>query len=139
MKVSSWARVPGPLDRYLRGFGEELARLGYAPRGVQWQMQLAGHLNAWLAGAGRGDADLNAATVEEFLAARRALGYVHFLSVKALNPLLEYLRQAGAAPLPVTMVAVTPAEAKPTVCPHHWWATSCGVTTFQYPRSPQSR
>jgi hypothetical protein len=42
--------------------------------------------------------------VEEFLAARRALGYVHFLSVKALNPLLEYLRQAGAAPLPVTMV-----------------------------------
>lgn len=111
MKVSSWARVPGPLDRYLRGFGEELARLGYAPRGVQWQMQLAGHLNAWLAGAGRGDADLNAATVEEFLAARRALGYVHFLSVKALNPLLEYLRQAGAAPLPVTMVAVTPAEA----------------------------
>src|ERR1035441_7006207 len=60
---------------------------------------------------GPGDADLNAATVEEFLAARRALGYVHFLSVKALNPLLEYLRQAGAAPLPVTMVAVTPAEA----------------------------
>src|ERR1019366_5073512 len=83
----------------------------YAPRGVHSQMQLAVHLNAWLAGAGRGDADLNAATVEEFPAARRALGYVHFLSVKALNPLLEYLRQAGAAPLPVTMVAVTPAEA----------------------------
>jgi integrase/recombinase XerD len=33
------------------------------------------------------------------------------LSAKALKPLLEYLRQAGAAPLPVTMVAVTPAEA----------------------------
>ena len=111
MKVSSWARIPGPLDRYLRGFGEELARLGYAPRGVQWQLQLAGHLNAWLAEAGRGSADLDAATAEEFLAARRALGYVHFLSAKALKPLLEYLRQAGAAPLPVTVAAVTPADA----------------------------
>src|ERR1039457_5340964 len=111
MKVSSWARIPGPLDRYLRGFGEELARLGYAPRGVQWQLQLAGHLNAWLAEAGRGSADLDAATAEEFLAARRALGYVHFLSAKALKPLLEYLRQAGAAPLSVTVAAVTPADA----------------------------
>src|ERR1039458_2421807 len=111
MKVSSWARIPGPLDRYLRGFGEELARLGYAPRGVQWQLQLAGQLSAWLAEAGRGSADLDAATAEEFLAARRALGYVHFLSAKALKPLLEYLRQAGAAPLPVTVAAVTPADA----------------------------
>src|ERR1017187_2513024 len=111
MKVSSWARIPGPLDRYLRGFGEELARLGYAPRGVQWQLQLAGHLNAWLAEAGRGSADLDAATAEEFLAARRALGYVHFLSAKALKPLLEYLRQAGAAPLRRTGAAVQPADA----------------------------
>jgi hypothetical protein len=77
MTVSSWARIPGPLDRYLRGFGEELARLGYGPRGVQWQLQLARHLHAWLAEAGRGSADLDAVTTEEFLAARRALGYVH--------------------------------------------------------------
>ena len=26
----------------------------------------------------------------------------------------------------------------PTVCPHHWCATSCGVTTFQYISSARS-
>jgi site-specific recombinase XerD len=55
-------------------------------------------------------AGLTPPAAEAFLAARRAEGYVLWLSPRALVPLLGFLRRLGAAPLPAP-VAVTPAEA----------------------------
>lgn len=53
-------------------------------------------------------AGLTPPVTEAFLAARRAEGYVLWLSPKALVPLLGYLRRLGAVPLPA-LAPVTPA------------------------------
>src|SRR5881394_3108960 len=101
MRGRSWACVPGPLQRYVPGFGVELERQGYLPQSVRWQLQLAGHLNAWLAGRGMAAAALTPSVVEDFLAGRRAAGYRMFRSPKALAPLLAYLRLLGVPPVAV--------------------------------------
>lgn len=45
----SRVRVSGPLASYVRGFGGELARLGYTPLSARLQLQLMAHLSRWLA------------------------------------------------------------------------------------------
>jgi integrase/recombinase XerD len=54
--------------------------------------------------------ELTSGAAERFLAARRAAGYVLYLSPKALVPLLAYLRGTGAAPPPAP-AAVTAVQA----------------------------
>lgn len=91
----SRARVRGPLAAYAQGFVVELRRLGYTPLSASFQMQLMAHLSRWLEGERLEAAALEPATVSAFLAARRAAGYTGYLSVKALGPLLGYLRELG--------------------------------------------
>jgi integrase/recombinase XerD len=43
---------------------------------------------------------LHTTEVERFLLARRAAGYTHLLSIKAMPPMLAYLRGLGVAPTP---------------------------------------
>jgi integrase/recombinase XerD len=109
MRGRSWACVPGPLQRHVPGFGGELERQGYLPQSVRWQLQLVGHLNAWLAGKGLDAAALTPPVVEDFLVARRAAGYRMFRSPKALAPLLAYLRLLGVPPV-VVEPELSPAE-----------------------------
>lgn len=100
MKDPLRVRVSGPLAPYAQGFAAELSRLGYTPVSASFQLQLVAHLSRWLAGAGLDAAALAPARVAAFLAARRAGGYTNYLSVKALAPLLGYLRGLGVAPAP---------------------------------------
>jgi integrase/recombinase XerD len=106
----SRARVTGPLQQYAPGFVAELARLGYTANSASGQMFVMAHLSRWLAGEGLDAAGLTSQAAQRFLAARRAAGYVLYLSPKALVPLLGYLRGLGAVPLPAP-VPVTPVEA----------------------------
>jgi integrase/recombinase XerD len=106
----SRARVTGPLQQYAPGFAAELARLGYTANSASGQMFVMAHLSRWLAGEGLDAAGLTSQAAQRFLAARRAAGYVLYLSPKALVPLLGYLRGLGAVPLPAP-VPVTPVEA----------------------------
>jgi integrase/recombinase XerD len=106
----SRVRVRGPLEPYARGFGVELARLGYSPLSVANQLRLMAHLSRWLAAQRLGAAGLTPAVVTRFAAARRAAGYTAWISVRGLEPLVGYLREVGAAPRPVAPVAVRPAE-----------------------------
>src|SRR6266487_4279156 len=85
-------RVAGPLAPYASGFGAELARVGYTRLSVRGQLGLVAHLSRWLAGEGLDAAALCEATVDAFLAARRAAGYTGLLTPKALRPLLERYR-----------------------------------------------
>ena len=94
----SRARVPGPLEPYSRGFRIELSRQGYTANAARLQLSLMVHVSRWLATAGWGVAELVPAAVEEFLAARRAAGYTQYLSARALDPLLAYLRALGVLP-----------------------------------------
>jgi len=100
MQDPSRARVTGPLVPYAAGFIEELARLGYTTQSACGQVLLMAHVSRWLAGEGL-DADaLTLETAGRFLAARRAAGYVLYLSPKAFVPLLGFLRRVGAVPEP---------------------------------------
>jgi integrase/recombinase XerD len=110
MRDPSRVRVIGPLQQYAPEFVAELARLGYKPRAAAFQVQLMAHLSRWMDAGGLGPVGLTPQVAEAFLAARRAEGYVLWLSPKALVPLLGFLRRLGVVPPPVP-APVTPAEA----------------------------
>ena len=95
MQDPSRARVTGPLQPYAEGFTAELARLGYTAESAYGQMLLMAHVSRWLAGEGLDAGGLTPETADRFLAARRAAGYVLYLSPKALVPLLGFLRRTG--------------------------------------------
>ena len=105
-------RFSGPLESYAKGFAAELSRLGYKPlTGIKPQLFLVSHLSRWLAERGLVPAVLaSPEVVEEFFAGRRAAGYANYRTVKALAPLLSYLRGLGViGPAPV--VELTPGQA----------------------------
>jgi len=106
----SRVRMTGPLREYAPGFAGELARLGYKPNAAADQLRLMAHLSRWMAAEHYDVAGLTAPVTEAFLAARRAEGYVLWLSPKALAPLLGYLRRLGVVPVPAP-ARVPPAEA----------------------------
>lgn len=105
------ARVTGPLQPYAAGFTAELARLGYTNGSAYGQMLLMAHASRWLAGEGLDAGGLTPEAAGRFLAARRAAGYVLYLSAKALEPLLGFLRRVGAAPEVPSPVPAGPADA----------------------------
>ena len=92
--------VTGPLAEYVEGFGSELARMGYTPLTVAAHLRLMAHLSRWLANRNLGLSVLDETTVETYFARRRAAGYTNERTAGALRPLLDYLRQLGAAPPP---------------------------------------
>ena len=96
----SQVRVSGPLSALAIGFADELTRQGYRPRVVRNHMRLLARLSRWLVGEGIGPDGLQTTEVERFLLARRATGYKHLLSMKAMQPILAYLRGLGVAPTP---------------------------------------
>jgi site-specific recombinase XerD len=108
--VASRVRLTGPLAVFGEGFTGELAWLGYKPNAAADQMRLMAHLSRWMHDGRLEPAGLTPEVARAFLAARRAEGYVLWLSPKALVPLLGYLRRLGVTPEPVP-APVTPAEA----------------------------
>jgi integrase/recombinase XerD len=58
------------------------------------------HLSRWLDEENLDVASLTGAVVERFMVARRAAGYKQWLSLRALEPLLGYLRALGQTPPP---------------------------------------
>lgn len=92
---SARARMAGPLTPYVEGFEAELFGLGYSRGSVAHQLRLMARLDGWLAELGLETLDLSAGVVERFMALRRAAGE-HLRTVRALAPLLAYLRRLGA-------------------------------------------
>lgn len=91
-------RVTGPLEPYVSGFVPALAERGYTPVSMAHQLRLMAHVSRWLACERFGPDDLSPARVEQFVAARRAAGYVNYVTPRALLALLEYLRDVGVVP-----------------------------------------
>ena len=99
----------GPLVGFLDGFVGELEGVGYSPRTIETQVNLARHLSRWLAEEGLAVGDLDAVVIDRFLVVRRVT-YSSMRSQRALVPLLTYLRQVGAG-VPPTVVVVSTAPA----------------------------
>lgn len=101
-------RVTGPLMPYSPGLWEELRSRGYTPLSAETQLRLLAHLSRWLDEEGISPEELTPEVGQRFLQARRAAGYVTFVSPRSLAVQLAYLRSRGAAPEPI-VVALRPA------------------------------
>jgi len=108
MAEVSGVSVPGPLGPFVAGFAAELSRQGYKPQPVGKQVRLVAALSGWLAAEGVAVSGLSSEVAERFCAARRAAGHTDRVTVRALDPLLRYLRALGVAP-----PASSPAPAGP--------------------------
>src|SRR3954449_11437430 len=90
--------VRGPLEPYVEGFAAELCRQGYTRNSADGHVCFVAHLDRWLLAESLGVQDLGEATIQRYLSERRAAGYVWYLSVKAMRPLLEFLAPLGVLP-----------------------------------------
>ena len=108
MAEVSGVGVAGPLGPFMVGFAAELSRQGYKPQPVGKQLGLVAALSSWLPAEGVAASGLSSEVAERFCTARRAAGHTDRATVRALVPLLGYLRGLGVAP-----AASTPAPAGP--------------------------
>lgn len=100
MSAACRVRVSGPLAMYADGFRADLAARGYAAGSADQNLRTLAHVSRWMDGQGLSAGQLSAARLEEFLEARRREGYHHALSIRAVMPLVSYLRRAGVAAVP---------------------------------------
>ncbi|MGH2844699.1 MAG: tyrosine-type recombinase/integrase [Thermoleophilaceae bacterium] len=80
------------------GFAAELARQGFKPVPVAQQLRLVADLDGWLVAERVGLAGFSSEVSERFCEQRRAAGCTSRVTVRALGPLLGYLRGLGVAP-----------------------------------------
>lgn len=99
----------GPLAAFAPGFAAELVARGYRPGPAADQLRLMAEVSVWLAERSLAAADLTVSVAEQFVVDRRARR-ARLRSVRALRPVLDYLRALGAAPSMVAAVPVTPIE-----------------------------
>jgi integrase/recombinase XerD len=100
MSTACRVRVTGPLAMYADGFRADLAARGYAAGSADRNLRTLAHVSRWMDARGLSAGQLSAARLGEFLEARRREGYHHALSIRAVLPLVSYLRRAGVAAVP---------------------------------------
>jgi site-specific recombinase XerD len=80
------------------------------PASAAQQVRLLAQVSRWLESEGLVSQDLTAEAVGRFLAVRREAGYRDYLSVRAIDPMLRYVRAIGAAPAAVLQEPASPTE-----------------------------
>jgi site-specific recombinase XerD len=90
---------------YADGFRADLAAEGYAVEPANRNLRTLAHVSRWMDDQGLSAGQLSTARLEEFLEARRREGYHHALSIRAVMPLIGYLRRAGAGGVPLEAAA----------------------------------
>jgi integrase/recombinase XerD len=95
----SRVRHGGVLAPFAPGFAAWLLDAGYAEHGAIKQLHLFAHVSRWLDQQGLVAADLDAGAVDRFFEDRRASGQTKYLSARAAEPILAYLRGIGVVPL----------------------------------------
>ena len=101
--------VRGPLEPHIIGLADELLARGYTRTSAEQHVCFLAHLDRWMRAEGVGLDGLSGPVVDRYLSQRRAAGYVEYRSVKALQPLLDYLAPLGVLPAPEE-VPPTPVE-----------------------------
>ena len=88
----------GPLACFARGFGEELAGLGYDKRRANVHVDLLADLSEWLMSEGLAATELTEPRVARFLGVRRDRGRRDLVTSRGAAVLLGYLRGLGVVP-----------------------------------------
>jgi integrase/recombinase XerD len=94
----SRVRVSGQLSAFATGFADHMTRQGYSPHQTRLQLLLLNHLSNWLASEGLVVGELRAKEVEQFQLSRHEAGYSFLRSIRAMQPILGYLRGLGIVP-----------------------------------------
>jgi site-specific recombinase XerD len=92
------------LAEHASGFEQWLAAKGYSAQGAWHRVWQFDHLSRWLERERLRPDELTSARLEQFLAARRAAGYLTWVSPRSLRVPLAFLREVKAVPplAPVT-------------------------------------
>ena len=100
--------VLGPLAPYAPGFERWLVARGFSESSMSKRLWQLGHLSRWLEREGLTVGELTPGRLGQFVAARRASGYVTWVSSRSPKLPLAYLHEIGVAPVPT--VAEGPIE-----------------------------
>ena len=95
-------RFTGPFAMHSAALRDALLANGYTPLSTNNLLRLAAHLSRWLAKRSVSIEELSSEGVTEFLLTRRAEGYTHFFTRRALAPILQYFERAGLVSLSAT-------------------------------------
>jgi site-specific recombinase XerD len=95
--VSGTRRKPGELGVHVEGYRAWLAQRGYTPGTIRNMLKDLGQVGRWLSVEELGAGQLNEERMLEFLAVRRVAGQRRVPGVRAMVPLLSYLREIGVA------------------------------------------
>ena len=102
-------RFTGPLTVHSAALHDALLSNGYTPLSANNLLRLAAHLSRWLAERALSIEQLSCERITEFLVARRAEGYSHFFTRRALAPILQYFERAGLVSLSAAAAATSSA------------------------------
>src|ERR1700693_5973306 len=94
----SRVRVSGPLSAFATGFADHMTQQGYSPQQASIQLLLLNHLSNWLVSEGLDVGELRGKEVEQFPFSRYKAGYRILVYIRAMQPIIGYLRGLGIAP-----------------------------------------
>jgi site-specific recombinase XerD len=93
--MSGTRRKPGRLGPFVEGYRAWLSAREYTPGTTRNMLKELGVLGRWMSEQGVELGQLDAAAIEAFLVARHAAGQRRVASLRAMHPLVSFLREAG--------------------------------------------
>lgn len=93
--MSGTRRKPGRLGPFVDGYRVWLLARDYTPGTTRGMLRVLGQLGRWMSEQGLEPGQVDGAAIEAFLASRRAAGQRRVLSLRAMRPLVTFLREAG--------------------------------------------
>ena len=91
-------RKAGLLGPEVEGYRAWLTHRGYTPGTVRNMLKDLGQVGLWLSAEGLKSAQFDEERASAFLATRRRAGHRRVLGLRAMVPMLTYLREAGVVP-----------------------------------------
>src|SRR3954468_15512419 len=108
--VSGTRRKPGRLGPFVEDYRAWLLAREYTPETTRNMLKELAVLGCWMAEQGVEPGRLDAAGIEAFLATRRAAGRRRVPSLRAMHPLVSFLREAGVMAPDDGLKLLTPLE-----------------------------
>ena len=108
--MSGTRRKPGRLGPFVEDYRAWLSAREYTPGTTRNMLKDLGVLGLWMSEQGVAPGELDAAMIDVFLATRRAAGRRRVPSLRAMHPLVSFLREAGVMAPAGGRSALMPAE-----------------------------